>query len=159
MAGTQRSSNLGKRLILVNMAWLLMPDGLVWECQKLMIYWDFPHTNSSKILQRIKLCKKTSCWCQRSVESSQTTNELIGRRKAWVFVLSAKNRKMRLQFICKSNSFCKMTRHWTNNAGRAQRRCGQSMVEPNHVQHDGANTDRWLKITIISWFSVLAYAD
>lgn len=99
MAGTQRSSNLGKRLILVNMAWLLMPDGLVWECQKLMIYWDFPHTNISKILQRIKLCKKTSCWCQRSVESSQTTNELIGRRKAWVFVLSAKNKKLRLQFI------------------------------------------------------------
>ncbi len=41
------------------MEWLLVPDGLVWVFQKLLIYWDF-HTQPSLGLQRMSEKEKIS---------------------------------------------------------------------------------------------------
>ncbi len=58
----------------LNVEWLLVPDGLVWVFQKLLIYWDF-HSQPSLGFTENGLKKrkypvsgscedKTPCWCQ-----------------------------------------------------------------------------------------------
>ncbi len=56
----------------LNVAWLLVPVGLVWVFQKLMIYWDF-HTQTSlgfteNSPKKTKYPVTMPCWCQRSEE-------------------------------------------------------------------------------------------
>ncbi len=121
------------------MEWLLVPDGLVWVFQKLLIYWDF-HTQPSlgftengpkrENIQWAAVVTKIPCWCQRRMgrlvrdDRKATVTQIItrynqgikktiserstrrtmkqmdysSRRPHRVPLLSAKNRKRRLQF-------------------------------------------------------------
>ena len=65
--------------VTLNVAWFLVPDGLVWVFQKLLIYRDFHTQHFSKIyrewsvketIQKVAVVwTKMPCWCQRSGEN------------------------------------------------------------------------------------------
>ncbi len=123
----------------LNVGWLLVPDGLVWVFQKLLIYWDFHEQPSlgftenglkrENIQWAAVVWMKMACWCQRRMGrlirdyrkttvtkkntrynqdmqnsiSEHTTRRTLkqmgysSRRPHRVPLLSAKNRKWRLQ--------------------------------------------------------------
>ncbi len=60
------------------MEWLLVPDGLVWVFQKLLIYWDF-HTQPSLGLQRIVWKKKISS--KRQLCGQKCLVDIRGQRR------------------------------------------------------------------------------
>ncbi len=120
---------------LSDVEWLLVPDGLVWVFQKLLIYWDF-HAQPSLGFTKNGLRRKYGRKCLVDVRGQMRMGRLViddrketvtqittrynqgmqnsisepsthqtlkqmdcsSRRPHWVLLLSAKNRKRRLQF-------------------------------------------------------------
>ncbi len=125
---SNRASEWGRKGILVtlNVEWLLVPDGLVWVFQKLLIYWDFheqpsleftengPKTRKYPVSGR---CVDKNAWLMSEVRGQRRMDRLVrDDRKAKVTQITRYNQDMQ------NTIFERTTRQTLKRMGYSSRR-------------------------------------